>query len=49
MEKKLKITISVLFAALFGAFIAMLKIVDVQPIGPAGTSSREKYEESSSI
>ena len=38
MEKKLKITISVMFAALFGAFIAMLKIVDVQPIGPAGTS-----------
>ena len=33
MEKKLKITISVMFAALFGAFIAMLKIVDVQPIG----------------
>ena len=38
MEKKLKITISVMFAALFGAFIAMLKIVDVRPVGPAGTS-----------
>ena len=38
MEKKLKITIAVMFAALFGAFIAMLKIVDVQPIGPAGTA-----------
>ena len=37
MEKKLKITISVMFALLFGAFIAMLKIVDVRPIGPAGT------------
>lgn len=38
MEKKLKITIAVMFTLLFGAFIAMLKIVDVQPIGPAGTS-----------
>ena len=38
MEKKLKITISVMFTLLFGAFIAMLKIVDVRPIGPAGTS-----------
>ena len=38
MEKKLKIAVAALFAALFGAFIAMLKIVDVQPIGPAGTS-----------
>lgn len=38
MEKKLKFTIAAMFAALFGAFIAMLKIVDVRPIGPAGTS-----------
>ena len=38
MEKKLKMTIAVMFTLLFGAFIAMLKIVDVQPIGPAGTA-----------
>ena len=38
MEKKLKIAIAVMFAALFGAFIALLKIKDVQAIGPAGTS-----------
>ena len=38
MEKKLKIAIAALFTALFGAFIALLKIVDVQPIGPMGTN-----------
>ena len=38
MEKKLKAVITVLAALLFGAYIAMLKIVDVRPIGPAGTS-----------
>ena len=38
MEKKLKIAIAALFAALFGACIALVKYVDVQPIGPAGTA-----------
>lgn len=38
MEKKLKAAIAALFAALFGACIALVKLVDVQPIGPAGTS-----------
>ena len=38
MEKKLKATITVLITLLFGAYIAMLKIVDVRPIGPAGTA-----------
>ena len=38
MEKKLKATITVLLTLLFGAYVAMLKIVDVRPIGPAGTS-----------
>lgn len=37
MEKKLKATITVMLTLLAGAFIAMLKIVDVRPIGPAGT------------
>jgi len=37
MEKKLKIAIAAVFAALFGACIALVKLVDVQPIGPAGT------------
>ena len=38
MEKKLKFAIAAMFTVLFGACIALVKLIDVQPIGPAGTS-----------